>query len=51
MKHSIDDIALAMTLINEGLSILVIAQRLETDPVLLMREICKAEQLGFSAWH
>ncbi|WJZ69974.1 helix-turn-helix domain protein [Vibrio phage PVP-XSN] len=51
MKHSIEDIAIAMTLIHEGLSIQSVAEKLETEPVLLMREICKAEQLGFAAWH
>jgi hypothetical protein len=50
MTHSIDDIAIAMTLVNEGLSIRVIAEKLETEPVLLMQEICRAEQMGYSAW-
>lgn len=50
MKHSMDDIATAMTLVNEGLSIRAVAEKLETEPVLLMQEICRAEQLGYSAW-
>lgn len=45
-----DDMAMAMTLINEGVNIYQTAEKFDVPHSVLIRDMDKARRLGFAAW-